>query len=240
MVLSMNKRYLIILLILCVSSLGLYAQKEERKQIREGNKLYDSEKFTEAEIDYRKALEVNPKSPQATMNLGNALYKQEKGKDAMDQYQLLINSETDPQRLAAAWHNAGNVCMQAQDYANAVAAYEQSLINNPLDNETRYNLAMAQALLKQQQQQQQQQQNQEQEQQDKKDEQQRQQQQQQQQQNQDQDQQNEEQQQQQEQMSQEQAQQLIDALMQDEQEVQEKVKQLQMMQGQRSKTSKDW
>ena len=238
MVLIMKK--ITIILFSLVLTLPLMAQKQERKQIREGNKLYekgeeDAAKYTEAEIAYRKALEADAHSPQATMNLGNALYKQGKGQDALDQYQLIIHDETDPKRLATAWHNAGNVCMQGQDYASAVQAYRQSLINNPSDDETRYNLAMAQALLKAQQQQQQQEQQQDQKE-EKKDEQQ--QEQQQQQQNQQEQQQPEEQ--QQEQMSQEQAQQLIDALMQDEQEVQEKVKQLQMMKGQRSKTNKDW
>ena len=41
---------------------AVFAQKAERKNVREGNKLYETEKFTEAEIAYRKSLEVNPRS----------------------------------------------------------------------------------------------------------------------------------------------------------------------------------
>lgn len=41
---------------------AMFAQKAERKNVREGNKLYGNEKFTESEIAYRKSLEVNPRS----------------------------------------------------------------------------------------------------------------------------------------------------------------------------------
>lgn len=219
------------------------AQKAERKQIREGNKQYEEGKFTEAEIAYRKALEVNEDSPQSTMNLGNALYRQEKAAEALEQYKRLISDEDHPERQADAYHNIGNVMMQAQDYKAAIQAYQQSLIKRPSDNETRYNLALAQALLKQQEQQQnqdQQDENQQQEQQEQEQQQQQEQPQEQENQQQQEQQQEQEQQDSQEQISKEQAQQLLDALMQDEEEVQEKVKELQMQQSQGRKTDKDW
>ena len=68
---------------------AVFAQKAERKNVREGNKFYETEKFTEAEIAYRKSLEVNPRSSEGTYNLGNALYKQKKFPEAAEQYQLL-------------------------------------------------------------------------------------------------------------------------------------------------------
>lgn len=224
-------------------SFPMMAQKAERKQIREGNKQYEEGKFTEAEIAYRKALEVNEDSPQSTMNLGNALYRQEKAAEALEQYKRLISDEDHPERQADAYHNIGNVMMQAQDYKAAIQAYQQSLIKRPSDNETRYNLALAQALLKQQEQQQQQDQqdeNQQQEQQEQEQQQQQEQPQEQENQQQQEQQQEQEQQDSQEQISKEQAQQLLDALMQDEEEVQEKVKELQMQQSQGRKTDKDW
>ena len=48
---------------------AVFAQKAERKNVREGNKLYGNEKFTESEIAYRKSLEVNPRSVEGTYNL---------------------------------------------------------------------------------------------------------------------------------------------------------------------------
>lgn len=223
------------------------AQKAERKQVREGNDLYQSEKYTEAEIAYRKALDVNPRSVEGTYNLGSALYKQKKFQEAAEQYQLLAGQEAKlketPEgraRLAQVYHNMGNVCMQAKDYAQSVEAYKQSLRMNPKDDETRYNLALAQKLLNDQQQQQDQ--SQDQQNQDKQENQDKQDQQQQQQQPQQDNQQNKTQEEQQpnEQMSQDNAQQMLDAFLQDEKDTQEKVKKAQQQKQQRRKTEKQW
>ena len=97
---------------------AMFAQKAERKNVREGNKLYEAEKFTEAEIAYRKSLEVNPRSSEGTYNLGNALYKQKKFPEAAEQYQLIagqgekmIETPEGKARLAEIYHNVGNIGM---------------------------------------------------------------------------------------------------------------------------------
>ena len=214
---------------------AVFAQKAERKNVREGNKLYETEKFTEAEIAYRKSLEVNPRSSEGTYNLGNALYKQKKFPEAAEQYQLLagqgekmIETPEGKARLAEIYHNVGNIGMQSKEYAKSVEAYKQSLRLNPKDDETRYNLALAQKLLHDQQNQQNEDQNQDQnedkkEDQDKQDQQQQNQDQQQQQDDKKQDKTQEQQPQQQEQMSKDNAQQMLDAFLQDEKDTQEKV-----------------
>ena len=114
------------------------AQKEERKQVRSGNSLYKSEKFTESEVAYRKALDVNPRSIEGTYNLGNSLYKQKKFQEAAEQYQLLagqaekvMETKDGQTKMAEVFHNLGNVCMQAKDYGKSIAAYRQSLRLNP-------------------------------------------------------------------------------------------------------------
>ena len=219
------------------------AQKAERSNIRQGNRLYRNEKYTESEIAYRKGLTVNPRSVEAAYNLGNALYKQKKYPEAAEQdmqivgrrEQLLADNPANGRRLAEVYHNLGNIQMQGKDYAKSVEAYKQSLRLNPKDDETRYNLALAQKLLKNQQQQQQnQQQNQQQQQQ--------QQQEQQQQQQKEDKRENKTQQekQQNEQMSQDNAQQILDAFLQDERDTQEKVKKAQRQQQERRKTDKQW
>jgi len=219
---------------------AVFAQKAERKNVREGNKLYETEKFTEAEIAYRKSLEVNPRSFEGTYNLGNALYKQKKFPEAAEQYQLLagqgekmIETPEGKARLAEIYHNVGNIGMQSKEYAKSVEAYKQSLRLNPKDDETRYNLALAQKLLHDQQ-------NQQNEDQDKQDQQQQNQDQQQQQDDKKQDKTQEQQPQQQEQMSKDNAQQMLDAFLQDEKDTQEKVKKAQAQQQQRRRTDKEW
>ena len=137
---------------------AVFAQKAERKNVREGNKLYGNEKFTESEIAYRKSLEVNPRSVEGTYNLGNALYKQKKFPEAAEQYQLLTGiaekmaeTEEGKARLANIFHNLGDISMQNKEYDKSVEAFKQSLRLNPADDETRYNLALAQKLLENQQ-----------------------------------------------------------------------------------------
>lgn len=233
----------------------MYAQKEERKNIREGNKLYKKEKYKEAEDAYRKALNVNSQSVEGFYNMGNALYRQlspsnngqmsddDKKKIAtvIDQYKAAVALSQNKTQKAMAWHNLGNMYLISGDFQQGANAYKNSLLNNPFDNETRYNYALAKELLKQQQEQQQNQnQDKNDQNQDKKD-------QNQEQKNQDQDKdkkdnnqnQNENQQQQQDKMSKENAQQILEAIMQDEQQTQEKVQKAIKIQ-QKKQPEKDW
>lgn len=220
---------------------SISAQKAERSDIRKGNRQYEHKKYTEAEIQYRKALEVNPHSKEGAYNLGNALFKQNKANEALEQYQHALSVQNDPIKKSQIFHNAGNVFMANKDYEKAVDAYKNSLIINPKDNETRYNLAMAQALLKKQQQQQKQNKDKKKDQKDdQKDQQKQQQKQDDQEKKQNQNKKQEQQKEQQEQVSKEKARQLLDALSQDEKDTQDKVKKLQMQQSKSRKTDKDW
>ena len=47
----------------------------------------------------------------------------------------------------SALHNMGNVFMNQKDYAKAVETYKEALRNNPNDDQTRYNYALAKELL---------------------------------------------------------------------------------------------
>ena len=62
------------LIFICISFvIGAYAQKNDRDFVRRGNQLYQDSLFVKAEVEYRRALDVNPKSVEAMYNLGNAL-----------------------------------------------------------------------------------------------------------------------------------------------------------------------
>jgi hypothetical protein len=47
-----------------------------------------------------------------------------------------------------AYHNTGNALMTEKNYQAAVEAYKNALRHNPLDDETRYNYALAKKMLK--------------------------------------------------------------------------------------------
>ena len=236
----MTKKFYILSLLLVASAVQVFAQqKTDRDYLRSGNKLYNDSLFIKAEVDYRKALEINPKSTDAMFNLANALLMQQKAKEAMEQYESVSKIEKDKEKLAQIYHNMGVILQSSKQLPQCIEAYKESLRNNPKDDETRYNLALAQKQLKDQQQnqqnqdqQQQQQQKQEEEKQDQNKDQQEQEQKDQQQQNQQQQQQNKNE------MSKENAQQLLNAVMQDEKNVQDKVKKQIQIQG--KKLDKDW
>ena len=216
-----------------LSAAGVSAQKAERDYIRKGNRLFNDSVFVDAEVNYRKALEVNPKSAVSMYNLGNTLSQQQKFQEAMEQYDSASKIEKDKMKLAHIYHNMGVLFQAGKDYAKAVDAYKMSLRNNPADHETRYNLALAQKMLKDQQnqdqnkdQQQKQDQNKDKQNDQKKDDQ-------------------KDQQQppkpekQDNQMSKENAEQLLNSVMQDEKDVQDKVKKQQkVIQG--GRLEKDW
>lgn len=234
---SRSKYILFTLFLLSVA--GVSAQKAERDYIRKGNRLFKDSVFVEAEVNYRKALETNPKSTVSMYNLGNTLSQQQKFKEAMEQYVAVTQVEKDKMKLAQTYHNMGVLCQAGKDYAKAVEAYKMSLRNNPTDDETRYNLALAQKLLKDQQQNQDQNQDQ-----NKDDEQEKKDQQQEKDKNKDEDKDKKQDQQppkpekKDNEMSKENAEQLLQSVMQDEKNVQDKVKKQQVMQG--GRLEKDW
>lgn len=252
---TMKRRISYLYIMLCCTLCATAQTMTESDHIRNGNKLYADSLFEKAEIEYRKALELNPTSVDAMYNLGNALFCQaakseEKGNEALKQYATAAKLETDKSKLAQIYHNLGTLLYSAQQYPQSVEAYKESLRNNPHDHETRYNLAKAMYMNKKQQQEQQDQQQENQNQEQNQEQQQEQQQQEQQQEQQNQEQQQQEQQEQQEQqqqqsqqneeqISKENAEQILNALMQDEKDIQEKQKK--MMQQHQGKTfDKDW
>ena len=250
------KRYILIVSMLLLS-VSLFAQRTDREYVRKGNKLYEDSLYIKAEENYLKAIDLNSSSAEAMFNLGNAYIAQQKGQEALKQFQnaatlfevekeRLMHDEKATEKelndckenLARTYHNAGVLFHSNSDYQNAIAAYKEALRNNPADHETRYNLIHALEQLKQQQEQQQNEENQQDNQEQQQEQQQQEQQNKQEQQN-EQEQQQQQQQQQEEQMSKENAEQLLDAAMQDEKELQERVmKQMQVQP--RGELDKDW
>ena len=206
----------------------------DRQYIRQGNKLFRSGDYPNAEVSYRKAIEKNPKNPQAVFNLGNALMAQKKDSAAVMQFDSATKLETNPLRKAKAYHNVGVICQSHKMYGEAIEAYKSALRLNPADDETRYNLVLCKHQQKKQQQNQQQNQqgNNDQKQDDKKD-----------QQNKDQQKDKQENKKQQEQpkpqMSKENAEQLLNAAIQNEKQTQDKLNKAQQ-QPQRRTTLKNW
>jgi len=224
----------LLMLLLAMSA----SAQTDRQYIRQGNRLFHRGDYANAEVSYRKALEKNPKNPQATFNLGNALMAQKKDSAAVEQFQSATRLESNPLRKAQAFHNIGVICQTHKMYGEAIEAYKNSLRLNPNDDESRYNLVLCKHQKKKQDQNKQNQQgNDDKNKDDKKD-------QQKQDQNKDkQDKQDQNKDQQKEQpkpqMSKENAEQLLNAAIQNEKQTQDKMKKAQQ-QPQRRKVQKNW
>lgn len=138
-----------ILIILLGFTIFANAQTD-RTLIRDGNRMYRKQNYAQAEVLYRKAISKNSENSQAMYNLGCALMMQNKDSAAIVQYQNAAKLEKNKLRLAGIYHNIGVICQNHKMYDDAIKAYQQSLRNNPKDDETRYNLALCKSQQKKQ------------------------------------------------------------------------------------------
>ena len=213
----------ILLMLVAMSGMA----QTDRQYVRQGNKLYRAGDFANAEVSYRKAIEKNPRNPQAAYNLGNALMAQKKDSAAIEQFQNAAKLETNPMRKYRAFHNMGVICQGHKMYGEAIEAYKNALRLNPEDNETRYNLVLCKHQKNKQDQNQQQNQQQQQDKKDDKKDQDKQ------------DQNKDKQKEQKPQMSKDNAEQLLNAAMQQEKQTQDRLKKAQQ-QPQRRQVLKNW
>ena len=115
--------------------------------IYEGNTEVEDGALVAAEKSYRKALSLAPEAPTALHNLGNTHFLAEQYEEASQRFfqtQKFSSSKEDKHK---AFHNMGNIFMKKKEYQKAVEAYKNALRNNPFDDETRYNYALAKELL---------------------------------------------------------------------------------------------
>ncbi|HUI10386.1 MAG TPA: tetratricopeptide repeat protein [Bacteroidota bacterium] len=208
-----------------------------RSLVNGGNDMYRDQKYGDAEVNYRKALEKEKGLVQGHFNLGDALTKQGKYDEAMREYQEALGKASANDTKAYAWYNIGNSQMKQQKYQDAVQSYIDALKIDPKDDDAKYNLSYALEKLKvpppkpQQNKKDQDKKDQNKKDQDKKN------QQQQDQQNKDQQKKQQPPQQQQKQMSKADAQRILDVLKNSEKDVQKKLHQRQAV---RPRTDKDW
>ena len=125
------------------------AQEEDKSLQRSDDFIYQgneklSEDFVSAEMEYRKAVSVKPNNAKGSYNLGNAYYKSGLFDEALSRHLETIKNSTSKSEKHKAFHNIGNALMQQQQCKEAVEAFKNALRNNPTDDESRYNLALAQ------------------------------------------------------------------------------------------------
>jgi len=147
-------RYTITIILLFLGCLDSYSQKEN-SLLRQGNRKFESGEYKQAEKDYRKALELNKESVKGQFNLGTAVYKNNNYEEATKIYNNLAEKKSDRDVQAKVFHNLGNSYLQSKEYEKSIESYKNSLMNDPKNVNTKYNLEYAKMMLKKQQQQQQ-------------------------------------------------------------------------------------
>lgn len=136
-----------ILYSLLLFSCVIAAQKKDN-HLPKGNTEFAEKDYADAEAEYRISHSKEPKKATSSYNLGNSIYKQNQVSEAKAPYLKAIETaRTHPQKHYA-YHNLGNVYMKEKKYSEAVEAYKNALRNNPSDEETRYNYALAKKFLK--------------------------------------------------------------------------------------------
>lgn len=161
----MNYKITILSILICSFAYAQDAEKIAKKEAKvkakalstsknltwEGNKELSEDNFVQAEGNYRKAISKSNENAAAPFNLGTAYYNKETYSEAFGRFKQageIAKSKADKHK---AYHNMGNVFMKNKEYEKAVEGYKEALRNNPTDEETRYNLALAKELLKKQQ-----------------------------------------------------------------------------------------
>ena len=165
-------------------------------------------------MKYRKSLEKDQEYFNASFNLADAVYKQERYDESTSFFESLKDNARNEKELADINHNLGNSLLKENKIDLSIEAFKNSLRLNPDDEDTRYNLAYAQKMKQQQ---------------DQKD----------QQKDQQQDQKDQQTDQKKDEMSKEDAEKMLEALQQKEKELQEKL-QKKKVKGQKIKILKDW
>jgi len=153
------KRFFIFVFLFTLTNLSSFAQSE-RKLNNDGVELYNQKKFSDAELNFRKAIEKNQNSFPPRFNLGNSYYKQENYEESIKNYQELLQKTDDKELKSKLYHNIGNSYLKSNKIEQSIEAYKNALKLNPNDMDTKYNLSYALSLLKNNQQQNQKNQNQ--------------------------------------------------------------------------------
>ncbi len=131
---------------------GTLVAQAGRRQVEEGNRLFQEGKFQEALEKYRQAQQENPDSPIIRHNLGDARYKNQQYEEAAGDFGGNLQSPS-PDLKARSYYNLGNALFRQGKLEESVKAYQDALRSNPADQDAKFNLELAMEKLKQQQQQ---------------------------------------------------------------------------------------
>ena len=129
------------LFVILLSAINLFAQHPNSK-IRKGNTAYQDSAYSDAEQLYREALMKKQNSYEASFNMADAIYKQERYSEANSLFKALSEKTKDKTKKSSNYHNLGNSYLSGKgveiDMKKAKYYWELAAINGDLS--ARYNL----------------------------------------------------------------------------------------------------
>ena len=137
--------YLIVLQIVMLNAVQAQSYKST---LANGNQSFGVKNYTKAEQTYRKASSKDKINTAALYNKANSIYKMQSMNEAVSSYQTALKSAKSKEEKHQIFHNMGNAFMKQKNYGGAVEAYKNALRNNPNDDQTRYNYALAKKIQK--------------------------------------------------------------------------------------------
>lgn len=133
-------RFLYVLL--AVPFLGWTFLDPVAKKNEEGNALFEKGEYEAALRRYLEAQQEARTRPELHFNAGDALYKQGKYAEALQEMGRATEG-TPPDMSAAAHYNLGNALFRQEKFQEAVGAYKKSLELNSDDIDAKINLELA-------------------------------------------------------------------------------------------------
>lgn len=133
-----------------VDKAQLKAEKKATNLVHKANELVEDDNYIEAEMEYRKAISEAPNKTVGAYNLAHSYFRKGSFDEALYRSQEAAKNATTKDEKHRAFHNIGNILMQNELCKEAVEAFKDALRNNPTDEETRYNYALAKECAEQQ------------------------------------------------------------------------------------------
>ena len=126
------------------------AQTDHNKvvdHLKSGNQLAEKQQYDQALVEYQTAIKNDPSNPNLWYNIGNVNFHKKQFADARSAYFKALEY-TDSLNLAKTNYNIGNTFMYESKLDTAISYYKKALELKPDDEDAKYNLELARAILK--------------------------------------------------------------------------------------------
>jgi len=141
-------KYLWYIIVIQLFALNAAEAQSYKSELASGNQSFGVKNYIKAEQLYRKASAKEKQNTGSLYNKANSIYRMQSMNEAVTSYETALKSAITKDEKHQIFHNMGNALMKQKNYGEAVEAYKNALRNNPNDEQTRYNYALAKKMQK--------------------------------------------------------------------------------------------